>query len=128
MSSESSGSGLISLLEKARENRQKISVAVKIEFTTIAELRKLSVPWVEIAESLGFAGRFHGVEKAFLRRKRKLGILGNMVDEVEISDKPSVPPKRPEVPKIPAIPAASTKKGIANEVKFSSSFDINATD
>ena len=75
MSIESSENGLISLLEKARRNRQKISVVVELEFATIAELRKLSVPWVEIAESLGFAGRFHGVEKAFLRLKRKKKVV-----------------------------------------------------
>ena len=62
---------LVSLVEKAKTECQSIAQAVRNDFETIGEAREACLTWNEIADGLGFVGKWREVQVAYSREKRR---------------------------------------------------------
>ena len=60
---------LVSLVEKAKSECQRIALAVRHDFKTIEDARGLGLTWKDIADGLGFIGKWREVQVAFSREK-----------------------------------------------------------
>lgn len=61
---------LISLIDKAKNDHKSVTKEVRRNLKLIEEARREGIYWVQIAEALGFPGKFREVQAAWAKEKK----------------------------------------------------------
>ena len=107
---------LISLIDKAKNDHKSVTKEVRRNLKLIEEARREGIYWVQIAEALGFPGKFREVQAAWAKEKKmckeNLQIPGIRKAETETKQEPQPKTVKTENGKQANVPEKQEKPGV----------------